>query len=93
MAHKKNEEHLLASLLPNPVRLAGFQGDKDDVRVTEKSPRVLSPTEIRDAAVTLRRVLDAVDRGDMDAGALMLAQIHGAVAALETLATQADDYE
>ena len=61
--------------------------------MTDKSSRALSPTEIRDAAATLRRILDAVERGDMDAGALMVAQIRGAVVALETLATQADDDE
>lgn len=57
------------------------------------TPRALDLGEIRETAATLRRILDAVERGDMDAPVVMLAQIHGAVAALETLADRADAEE
>jgi len=49
-------------------------------------PATLSRAELGDAAATLRRLLDAVSRGDLDAPAVTIRDLEAAARALEAVA-------
>jgi hypothetical protein len=53
---------------------------------TSRLPETLSQAELGDAAATLRRLLDAVTRGDLDAPAVTIRDLEASARTLEAVA-------
>lgn len=58
------------------------QGHQEPMSISEAQPGPVDPAE---AAALLRRLLAAVERGEVTGSASMIARIEGAAVALETL--------
>jgi hypothetical protein len=54
--------------------------------LTSTLPETLSRSELGDAAATLRRLLDAVSRGDLDAPAITIRDLEASMRTLEAVA-------